>query len=982
MNKLYIFILGFLVLSACTTQKKRSEQSAMKKAWHNTNAHYNGYFNANESIEESILILNEQHEDNYLKRLDVYEYVEVDNPQAVAAQLDEAVKKVAIVVNLHPYSQWSDDCYLLAGKALFLKQDYESAEKAFRFLIKEYPPQSKEDAKVARSSKKKSSKKSKSKTTKSKKSSSSSSSKAKTKKQRERDRRAYNKEVARKKKQRERDRKKGKTTSSRTPKNTAASEVETPKPTTPTTTPTPIDPDELPRVGLVSISGDTQTTGTDDGDQYKMKHRPAFQESQLWLARTLIERDNYNGARRILNQLEENTSTFKDVRRDAAIAQAHLSIKEEDYTLATAALSNAVIRSNDKEIKARLAFILGQLQQKLGNAAAAYAAYEQVVKFRPTYEMVFAAQLNMAQNAYLAGGGKEAEAMANLEKLLKDDKNNAYKDQIYFAMAQIALSQNNEEKGIMLIQQSLASNTSNRPQKAEAYYYLAEFFYAKESYLPAKLYYDSTLTLMAEADERYIHTKQLRDNLIDIASNLETISLQDSLLLIAEYTPEQRADLAKKLQSELNEEAKGESSSTGRDKFGRGLTQGRSTIGAGNPQEKNDFWAYDESARKRRDRAYKKKWGERVLEDNWRRSNSSDTSIEGVEAEVVDVNLLTQEQIDDILSDVPDSEGAKLASELKIKKAMFELGRLYKDRMENSEKCIEMLEKLNARFPGHLYEMDSWYYLYLAHTELGHTAQAKVYRDKIVQKYPSSNYGQILVNPNYAQEQLNEEFQLNKTYDEVYSLFEQGKHEEVLIQAEQNINRIIGKHVLKPRYALLKAMSTGHTKGKEAYIIELQKIIATYAESPEATRSKEILRLLGGTGASLPGGAEEHEGDFTVNESELHYVLIVFESDDIDLNANKITVSDYNKSYHSLDRIRISNVYLGEKNNVPVLVLRRFKNKDKAMEYYEGIQKNSSDFIDTATNSFQIFPITQSNYREVLRNRTVEGYGAFFQKNY
>ena len=40
------------------------------------------------------------------------------------------------------------------------------------------------------------------------------------------------------------------------------------------------------------------------------------------------------------------------------------------------------------------------------------------------------------------------------------------------------------------------------------------------------------------------------------------------------------------------------------------------------------------------------------------------------------------------------------------------------------------------------------------------------------------------------------------------------------------------------------------------------------------------------------------------------------------------------------------------------------------------------DFIDAGAVPYQMFPITQSNYREVLRNRSVEGYGAFFQGNY
>ena len=64
-----------ILLAACTTQKRKSDQSFMSKLWHNTTAHFNGYFNAEELLTASVLQLEEQHEDNYNKILDLYEHV-------------------------------------------------------------------------------------------------------------------------------------------------------------------------------------------------------------------------------------------------------------------------------------------------------------------------------------------------------------------------------------------------------------------------------------------------------------------------------------------------------------------------------------------------------------------------------------------------------------------------------------------------------------------------------------------------------------------------------------------------------------------------------------------------------------------------------------------------------------------------------------------------------------------------------------------
>lgn len=991
-NKLLFLAVCLLLISACTTQKKRGELSKFGKLWHNTTAHYNGYFNANEIITASTLQLSEQHEDNYLQLLDVYEYVEVDNPQAVAEQLDEAIKKVTIVVNLHPYSQWTDDCYLLAGQALYLKQDYESAEKAFRFLLREYPPESEEE-KEAKSGSGKGRKKSSASRSRDKNSSSSAGlegEKPMTTRERVKARKRYNREVAKRKKQRERDRRKGRSSSSSRSKESEA-ETSTPEPTTPKPEATTPEQTEPERTGLIRLSDDPSLQADTDPEGYFLKHRPAFQEGQLWLARTLIERDNYSAARRVLNQLEQSPATYNDVRREVAVALAHLSIQEENYDVAAQALDQAIARASDKGQKARYAFIQAQLYQELGNSQGAYAAYQQVVKTSPDYAMEFAARLNMAQNAYLSGKGSADEAIANLERLLKDDKNQPYHGQIYYAMAGIELARDNETAGVEYLELSLSSGNTNRAQQTEAYYRLGMLFYEKEDYLTAKNYFDNTLSVMSPSDERYLRTERLRDNLVDIARNLEMITLQDSLLVIAAMSPEEQADLAKKLYEERQNPSA--ASGGGRDKFNPGNTA-RATIsgGPGGPavtggspalQKESDFFAYDDRTMKRGEREFDRRWGDRPLEDNWRRKNRADAGFsENEEVEVVDVNLLTQEQIDKILADVPKDDGSAEAARLEIKKAMFELGRLYRDRLENNEKCVDILEQLNERFPGHIHELDSWYYLYLAYTDLKNQSKAQEYRDKILQKYPTSTYGQIIQNPNYAQEFMDEERQLNRKYEDVYSLFEQGNYEQVLSQSQSNLSRLPGKHPLKPRYALLMAMSTGNTQGKETYIAELQKVVATYPSTPEEVRAKEILRLLGGAGASLPGQAQEESGNFKSGDNELHYIIIVFESDDIDLNTNKIKVSDYNKTYHSLDKLRISNVYLGQSNDVPVLVLRRFKDKAAAMAYYDGVQKNAQDFINPGEVSFQMFPITQSNYREVLRNRSVDGYGAFFDSNY
>lgn len=969
-NLLWIFLAALLVLASCTTQKRKGELSGLGKAWHNTTAHYNGYFNAEELVQQAFVALDESHQDNYSKLLPMYAYMVADNPLAIAGNMDTAIKKVTIVLNLHPYSHWADDCYLMAGKAMFLKRDYEGAEKTFRFLLAEYPE---EDPKSSTSSKNKKGKSAKNQPPARSGSSGGSqagrSSSAMTAKQKARARKKYNRQVKKKRR--------ASSSSRSTPARKPAAATDTPA--------TPAVKQEAP-----APTPDPQPAGNKD-NPYFLKHRPAFQEGSLWLARTLVERDNHDGARRLLNNLYQNPTTFADIRDEIAAVQAYLAIKERKYDLAITYLTDAVALSDNRLLRARFSYILAQLHQLNGNSQAAYAAFEQVVKSHPSYEMAFSARLNMAQNSYLSGRGTAQDAMRNLEKMAADEKNEPFLDQLYFAMANIAFQQELRDEGIALLRKSLAASTGDSPQKAEAYYKLANLFFETEDYLAAKNYMDSTLLIMPETDERYTSLERLRDNLSDIAAALETISLQDSLLRISELSPAEQAALAVKLLEEEKAAAKAKAAATAsagdKSTLGRRPEMAMAGPGAARPAlaKPSSFFAYDERAVSRGIKEFNRTWNNRPLEDDWRRSGralSEDAQSQAGTTEKP--SLLSDDEVSQILAGVPKTDADREKARLEIKRAMFELGRLYRDRLENNEKSVVILEQLDSRFPANLHELESWYYLYLGYLDLQQPQRAEEWKAKIINKYPSSNFARILKDPNYAAEFLNEERKLVRLYDDAYALFTQAKFAEALAMARTNSQTLLGQNPLKPKYALLIAMCLGNTSGKEAYVEELNKLIATYPESAEQTRAREILRLLGATaGPSLPGQSEpEASGAFTVNQQDLHYILIVFESAEVDINTAKNKVSDYNRTFHDLARLRISNVYLGQNNNIPVLVLRRFENQADAMVYYNGISKNSSSFVDVAAFPHKVYAISQSNYREVLKARQLEGYEVFFRDNY
>lgn len=968
----------------------------MGKLWHNTTAHYNGYFNADELMTASFQTLQDQYQDNYNQLLPMYEYIATDDHQSVVPDLDEAIKKVSVVVNLHRESNWTDDCYLLVGQAQFLKKDYESAEETLRFMMEEFSPAKlakQEREAAAKANKKKGGKKtSPSKTDKDERGQE--KEEVLSGREAEKARKRYNKELKKKRRQAKKNankrrkeriakRKKGE-------KVTPTPEVETPE------VEAPIEPEPEPVETEVAETAPTTIRLSDSSEplvdpnppNYFMKHRPAYQEGVLWLAKTLIERDNYDNALRLLSQLERDPNTFNDVRDQLAGVQAYYYLKRKDYPQAIAYLEQAVASNMDRNDRARFAYIKAQLQQRLGQSGAAYASFEEVLKLSNIYELEFSARLNIAQNKWRSGEGTGEEAKQNLEKMLKDPKNAEYSDQIYYALGEIALESGNRAEAISYFQQSLNSNSRNNNQKAEAYYRLGRLFFEEESYVDAKSYFDSTLMVMPATDLRYPEVKKQATNLTDIAANLQLITLQDSLLRISQMSDDERLELATKIKQE-QDEAKLQASLANQQSGGQTLGNAgrlgnaRTVANRGALKKESSFFAYNDRALRSGKRAFERKWGDRKLEDDWRRasrSSSFDTDEETLEEEVI-VAAIDPNNVSEYLGDYPKTEAEVETANSLIREAMFELGSLYRERLNNYAQTVHILEALNERFPGSNYELDSWYLLYLTHKDLNNSAKAQEYFDKIIQKYPSTNYAKLLKDPNYAAEYLSEERRLNQAYDAVYAQFAGGNYQEAYQASQMTLQKLVGQHPLKPKYSLLMAMCVGNLKGKDAYVQELQRVVATYPDSDEQKRAKEILRALGVSGASLPGGAEEASSAFTYNENELHYIMVVFSEGQGQLNDLRNKISDYNEKYHKLDKIRPASIYLGQENKTPVVVLRKYKDKNEAMRYYNGVQQNKTEFVGNGI-TFEIMPISQNNYRQVIRARSVDGYKEFFDSNY
>ena len=1010
-NKLRIVSLLALmvfVLTACVSKKKKGEVGKFGKFYHNMTSKYNGYFNANELMKSAYVTLEAGHIDNYNKLLPVFPYVESTAAKTVAPDMEIVMEKVTKVAIVHEPGDYVDDCYVMMGQAQFLKQDYETAEETFVYFQEEFNPnnpfgknykkkkKSKKQREKEREAEKKKRDKEREEAQKLKREEREAADKAKEEErkkreeerkkreeQRKKEREEKKKERERKKKNRNKKRKKG--SKKRPKKEETKVEVETPvvKDSVETVVPeipeAPVAPKEVAKV-------EEEKESKKDKEKDEPKDETAYSEGLLWLAKTYIERENYNSADYILKGLEKK-NVQDHVKRQIAPTLAHLKIRQQQYMAAIPYLTEAIETADKKENKARYAYIIGQIYQQSGLREEASRAFERVNKYKPSFDMRFNAKLAAMKNAVKNGSRPIASVEDELNDMLGERKYNEYEHQIHYTLGDIHLSQGRKKEAIGDFSRSLRANANDTGLKAETYYLLADLYYKEEAYVEAKNYYDSTLMVMVKEDLRYPEVDLLAKNLSEIALKINTITLQDSLLRLAKLSDEELREVAKEIirnqpKEEMAEDEDGDKKEDLKQKALGRLTA-RDMFGT------SDKWPYDLQKVEKGKQDFRSTWGDIALEDNWRRSTSNNAFYTGNDDELaeaeeeVEEEKISDREINNLLKAVPKTPNDVAASEQAIMNSMFDLGVLYRSKLNNYPKSIETLEALIKRFPDTPNKLDAYYNLYLANLDINDQKRANYYLGKITSEFAESTIAKILTDPDYGKKVLSDEQRILAYYEDTYQLFNKGRYAEVNERIKSVDLTFTFKHTLKPKFALLNAMSLGKINGKEAYIASLTDMVTRYADTPEATRGKEILRFLKGDGEAFSQlDIKEVDNIFRKEDDRRHYLMVLTYVEEFEkFMKAKEGISRYNKKYHKLKKLQLNHSTLDQENNARLILVRQFKNKEQAVKYYEEIAKNKEEFVANGID-YEIFAITQANYRRVVAERSVKKYRVFHDTYY
>ncbi len=723
-------------------------------------------------------------------------------------------------------------------------------------------------------------------------------------------------------------------------------------------------------------------------------------EAYIWLARCYTEMEKYDQANDFINTVTGDMSKVsKKMLAPLACTQADILLRQKRYSDAIPFVETAInsIRHNRQD-KVRLMYILAQLYQLAEDNRKASEWYQKVIDKSPDYQYVFNAKINKA-SIYNSESGNSDQLQRDLQKMLKDDKNTDYLDQIYYALGNIAYNEMRDDEAIWYFKQSIATSTVNNNQKSISYLTVADIYFEKPDYSNAQLYYDSALIDLPHEYPNYQEIRRKSENLTDLVNCIETIHREDSLQKLAKMSEKERNDVINK---KIQEVVRLEQEEKNRESEARNEIIQAQQMSRENTQAGGKWYFYNPSSLSLGQSEFSKKWGNRKLEDNWRRSNKTVTEWDDME-QIADAESqedtkggLDNKKPEYYMVDIPLTDSAYAVSEQKEEKAYFDLGVVYKDKFADYPLAVEAFLDYLRRYPESDQNVVALFNLYKTYLLQKDYANADIYKKRVINEYPETDYAKILNNPDYYKELERADNELNFMYQATYRFYLNNECDNVA-STFAYVDSAYPDSKLMPKFALLNTLCSGKSTDSLTFEANLKEFIKKYPKSEESGFAQDVINALN----RKPHEIEEKTEDqllaeqklaeqmaydsldvslYNFDESEMHYYIVAVDKRKLEESRVRFALIDFNDAYFDFMNFDVSNNKFSE--DYALVIVERFKNAKMAQNYIESVIIAGEVFESIISDSYKQYIISKSNLDKLLEDQNVDRYNKFFDLNY
>lgn len=743
-------------------------------------------------------------------------------------------------------------------------------------------------------------------------------------------------------------------------------------------------------------------------------------DARIWLARCYTEIDWFYDAEDALEKVN-NDSLPKELMPEHSAAYGNYLLRQKRFKEAVPFLITTIKNEKRKKQKAREYYLLGQVYQEIGDHPKAFRAYGKVIKQNPPYELELNARIKQTEVVQTKSMEKVVKKLLRMAR----NKNNAeYLDQVYYAIGNIYLTKGDTVNAIKQYQTGVEKSTRGGVEKGILLLTLGDIYWIQTNYVEAQKCYSEAIGLLDKDYPEYEKVNKRSEVLDELVTHVVNVQLQDSLQHLASLSEAERRlivekiieDVKKKEEEEKKEAERQELMNKREEAMGEQLLENNNqpsapTIATGD----KSWYFYNQQLVNQGKNDFQRKWGRRKLEDNWRRRNKTvivsnefeETKYDegenvptdsingggaGSDSIKADSTITDNKSPEFYLQQIPLTEEAIQESNDILSDGLFNMGMIYKDKLEDYPLAEKTFSRLYTQFPEFDRLDETYYNLYLMNSRWKRTAEASGYKNTLISKYPDSKYSLTLADPEYEYKVLHGKHLEDSLYTATYEAFTNGDYRTVNANFETARTKYaMGQHM--PKFMFLHTMGLLQSGDHKKFMGSLKEIVEKYPENEISEIAGNMVkglqdgRLLAADGSALGSiwkrrkvelGDDELISDslmpkFSGERNTPFLFVLAYEEGKINENLLLYEVARYNFSNFIVKNFDLSFVKEG---SIGMLETKEFTNFDEAYQYMKLLYSDKD--MARKLSGIRAIVISASNFDLLRKYYSFDDYAEFY----
>ena len=753
------------------------------------------------------------------------------------------------------------------------------------------------------------------------------------------------------------------------------------------------------------------------------KTQPAiYGKARAWLAKCYIEQDWLYDAEDVIRNMQRDSIDWRAAKEwDYTFADYYIHTGELEK--AVPYLRKVIKHEMRKKQKAREWYLMGQIQAALGHHTEAYKAFRKVVAQNPPHELEFNARIAMTD---VMAQGKAKQMIGKLRRMAASDKNKEYLDQVYYAMGNIYLAQQDTMKAIDANEKGNTKATRSGVEKGVLLLHLGDLYWEMQKYSDARRCYGEAIGLL-DKDRKDYEALSERSKVLDkLVPYTDAIHLQDSLQYLAQCPEAERnaaidrvIDALKKKEKEERDRL-AEQEAAQRQGEGQNMETNRGRMP--NPAQDNNrdavWYFYNVQAVSQGKSQFERLWGKRENADDWQRNNKT---VVGSIGSGIDDEELTDEQRDSIeaaelaqdslqqvadsaqndphkreyyLAQIPFTPEQLAASNLLLEDGLHHAGVIFKDELDNLPLAEKHLRRLTDHYRDYEHIDETYYHLFLLYSRLKQPATAESYVDSLKARFPDSQWTTLLTDPYFVENAKFGKHIEDSLYAATYDAFKKDRFDEVAANASVSETRFpLGAN--RDKFLFISGLSRLNDGDAEGCVSNMKQVVEKYPRS-------RISEMAGMIVNGVNQGRQLHGGKFDLGDIWTRRAIVLNDSDsikqvkftpdrDIDfvfmlvyspdsLNENKLLFEMARFNFTNF-LVRNFEIQIEEVGGMRQMRLTGFLNFEEAYEYARQLFANQAVVRQTNGKAVPII-ISAKNEELIGKPFSYKDYEDFYAQNF